>query len=661
MKYLSGIESPTDLKKLAGEELVDLAAEIRHKIISTVSHTGGHLATNLGAVELTIALHYVFNLPQDQIVWDVSHQVYAHKLLTGRRDRFDTIRQHGGLAGFTKRSESEYDHYGAGHASTSISAALGLACARDQAGLDHKVMAIIGDGSMTGGLAFEGLNHAGSAKKDLLVVLNDNTWSISKNVGALSKYLTGIMTDEKFNRLRDEVWELTGRFKRREQIRKTIANLEHSINSLLVPGMLFQKLGFRYFGPIDGHDLPLVIKTLERIKNLSGPLMLHVATVKGKGYEPAENNPGHFHGVGAFDKVTGKPTPSTPGLPSYTKIFGDTMVELGHKDKRVVAITAAMTAGTGLVKFGSEFPERLIDVGIAEGHASCLAGGLAVGGQRPYVVVYSTFMQRAYDQVIHDIALQELPVVYCMDRGGLVGDDGPTHHGVFDLSYMSTAPNLTMAVPRDGNELRAMLHWTIENDPTGPVAIRYPRANTPTAMTDDIPTIEWGCWEHLTEPAPVVALAVGTMVETALQAREILSLKGIDLWVINARFVSPMDMTMLKQVQDKAMTIVTMEENVRRGGFGQAVASHLLESGYAGRFKGFSLPDKFVTHGNRSILLKESGLDAENIAESILALVPKTAQGEPDQGFLKRLVMRRNDRQGSPKKEEPLARAGGDK
>ncbi len=656
MKHLSGIESPADLKKLDGEQMIELAAEIRQKIISTVSHTGGHLATNLGAVELTIALHYVFDLPQDQIVWDVSHQVYAHKLLTGRRDTFDTIRQHGGLAGFTKRTESEYDHYGAGHASTSISAALGLACARDQAGRDHKVMAIIGDGSMTGGLAFEGLNHAGSAKKDLLVVLNDNTWSISKNVGALSKYLTGIMTDEKFNRLRNEVWELTGRFKRREQIRKTIANLEHSINSLLVPGMLFQKLGFRYFGPIDGHDLSLVIKTLERIKNLSGPLMLHVATVKGKGFGPAESNPGQFHGVGAFDKVTGKPAATTPGLPSYTKVFGDAIVELGHKDKRVVAITAAMTAGTGLVKFATEFPDRLIDVGIAEGHANCLAGGLAVGGQRPYIVVYSTFMQRAYDQVIHDIALQKLPVVFCMDRGGLVGDDGPTHHGVFDLSYMATAPGLTLAVPRDGNELRAMLHWTIENDLTGPVAIRYPRANTPTAMADEIQTIDWGTWEELGQPAPVAALAVGTMVDTALRAREILLKKGVDLWVINARFVRPLDLAMLKKVQTECRTIVTIEENIKRGGFGQAIASHLLEAGFSGQFKGLSLPDEFVTHGNRSLLLRDVGLDAEGVANSIMALTSKSA--EDDQGFFKRLVMRKNGRTDAVEKE-PLARASG--
>jgi 1-deoxy-D-xylulose-5-phosphate synthase len=414
MKYLSKIDSPDDLKTLSEEELAELSEEIRREIISAVSHTGGHLATNLGAVELTVALHYVFDSPSDKLIWDVSHQSYAHKLLTGRRDSFHTIRQHGGLSGFTKRSESDCDPFGAGHASTSISAALGFAAARDNAGLDYKVVAIIGDGSLTGGLAFEGMNNAGSSKKDLLVVLNDNTWSISKNVGAISKYLTNIMSDEKFNRLRDEIWEMTGRFKRRDRIRETIAKIEKSVKGLLVPGMLFQNFGFRYFGPIDGHDLPLVIKTLQRLKNLQGPIMLHVATVKGKGYEPAEGDPTRYHGVGRFDKVTGKLARKSSSRPSYTSVFSDTMVELGRKDKRVIAVTAAMATGTGLDKFANEFPERFFDVGIAEAHASCFAAGLAAAGARPYVAVYSTFMQRAYDQIIHDIALQELPVVFCI-------------------------------------------------------------------------------------------------------------------------------------------------------------------------------------------------------------------------------------------------------
>ncbi|MCK4373128.1 MAG: 1-deoxy-D-xylulose-5-phosphate synthase, partial [candidate division Zixibacteria bacterium] len=476
MKYLSKINSSSDVRELSLEQLEGLADDVRQEIISAVADTGGHLATNLGAVEMTLALHHVFDLPTDKLVWDVSHQVYAHKLLTGRREQFHTLRQYGGLAGFTKRAESDCDPYGAGHASTAISAALGIAAARDLAGRDFKVVAIIGDGSLTGGLAFEGLNNAGTSKKDLLVILNDNTWSISKNVGAMSKYLTNIMADEKFNRLRNEIWELTGRFKRRDKIRATISHIETSLKGLLVPGMLFQNLGFRYFGPIDGHDLPLVVKTLQSLKNLGGPIMLHLATKKGKGYDPAEGDPTSYHGIGKFDKVTGKPAKKS-GRPSYTKVFGDTMLELAARDKRVIAITAAMATGTGLDKFAQEYPDRFYDVGIAEGHAGCFAGGLAAEGARPYMAVYSTFMQRAYDQIIHDIALQKLPVVFCMDRAGLVGEDGPTHHGAFDLSFLGPVPNLEVAVPKDGNELRSMLHYTIEHELPGPVAIRYPRAS----------------------------------------------------------------------------------------------------------------------------------------------------------------------------------------
>ncbi|MEW5995021.1 MAG: 1-deoxy-D-xylulose-5-phosphate synthase, partial [Candidatus Zixiibacteriota bacterium] len=492
------------------------------EIISVVSETGGHLATNLGSVDLTVALHHVFDLPKDKLIWDVSNQTYAHKMLTGRRDRMRTLRQYRGLAGYGKRDESEYDHFGAGHASTSISAAIGFAAARDNAGEDHKVVAIIGDGAMTGGLAYEGLNNAGSMKKDLLVILNDNTWSIAKSVGGISRYLTNIMADEKFNKLRDEVWELTGRFKRRDKIRATISDIEDSIKGLLVPGMLFEKLGFRYFGPIDGHDLPLLIKTLQRVKNLHGPILLHVATVKGKGYEPAENDPSKFHGVGKFDKITGKAGRKSPGRPAYTDVFGDTMLELAAKDDRVVAITAAMPDGTGLMKFAEQFPERFFDVGIAEGHAGTFAAGLAAGGARPYVAIYSTFLQRAFDMVAHDVALQNLPVVFCMDRAGLVGNDGPTHHGVFDLTYMSTIPNLTVAAPKDGNELRAMLHYTVDNSFEGAVAIRYPRDSIPTDMQDEIAHIEWGEWKALTPLNDIVLLATGTMVTVGQQAAKIL-------------------------------------------------------------------------------------------------------------------------------------------
>ena len=650
MKFLSKIDSPADTKKLSVEELTELAGEIRQEIISVVSQTGGHLATNLGSVELTIALHYVFDLPSDKLIWDVSNQTYTHKILTGRRDRMRTLRQYKGLAGFAKPEESEYDHFVAGHASTSISAALGFAAARDNAGLDHKVVAIIGDGALTGGLAYEGLNNAGSLKKDLLVILNDNTWSISKNVGAMSRYLTGIMTDEKFNKLRDEIWELTGRFKRRDKIRATISNIENSIKGLLVPGMFFEKLGFRYFGPIDGHDLELLIKTLQRGKNLQGPILLHVATVKGKGYEPAESDPFKYHGIGKFDKVTGEASAKPSNLPSYTKVFGETMVELGARSDRVVAITAAMVAGTGLVEFAEKYPERFFDVGIAEGHAGTFAAGLAAEGARPYLAVYSTFMQRAFDQVIHDIALQNLPVVLCMDRGGLVGDDGPTHHGTFDLSFLPMTPNLTVAVPKDGNELRAMLHYTVDHELSGPVAFRYPRGSIPADMVDEIPRLDWGKWETLTSPGDVVILAVGTMVTNAQQAAEILSSKGITLSIVNARFVKPLDLEMLSKVMDRASFVLTAEENALRGGFGQAVADYLLASGYTGRFKALGIPDRFITHGSRDLLLKEIGLDPSGIAVSIEELVSSSLKHG---SFLKKLIFRKN---GNAKKKAEVGR-----
>lgn len=640
MNFLSKIDSPADVKKLSIDELVELASEIRQEIVSTVSQTGGHLATNLGSVELTIALHHVFDLPADRLIWDVSNQTYTHKLLTGRRERMHTMRQYNGLAGFAKREESEYDHFGAGHASTSISAALGFAAARDNAGLDHKVVAIIGDGALTGGLAYEGLNNAGSLKKDLLVILNDNTWAISKNVGAISKYLTSIMVDEKYNKLRNEIWEMTGRFKRRDKIRETISNIEDSIKGLLVPGMLFEKLGFRYFGPIDGHNLELLIKTLQRVRNLPGPILLHLATIKGKGYEPAESDPFKYHGVGKFDKITGKVTAKPSNRPTYTKVFGDTMVELGAKSERVVAITAAMVAGTGLVDFAEKYPERFFDVGIAEGHAGTFAAGLAAGGAVPYLTIYSTFMQRAFDQVVHDIALQSLPVVVCMDRGGLVGDDGPTHHGTFDLSYLSLVPNLTVAVPKDGNELRAMLHYTVDNKLSGPVALRYPRESIPTDMVDQIQKIEWRKWEALTSLGDIIVLAAGAMVAHAQQAAEILSAKGIDLSIVNARFVKPLDLEMLSKIKETASFILTIEENALRGGFGQAVADYLLADGYTGKFKALGIPDRFITHGSRALLLKEIGLDPGGIAASIERLVAYSHKQTG--GFLHKLIFRKN-------------------
>jgi len=656
MTHLSKINGSEDLKKLSAEELIELAAEVRQEIVSAVSDTGGHLASNLGAVELTIALHHVYNTPADRLIWDVSHQTYAHKLLTGRRDRINTLRQYGGLAGYCKRSESAYDHFGAGHASTSISAALGFAAARDLKKEKNKVVAIIGDGAMTGGLAYEGMNNAGSLKSDLLVILNDNTWSISKNVGSMSKYLTSILTDEKFVKLRNEVWELTGRFKRRDKIRQTIARLENSVKSLLVPGMLFEKLGFKYFGPIDGHDLPLLIKTLKDVRNMSGPVLLHVGTVKGKGYEPAENDATKFHGVGKFDKVTGKSPVSKPAPPSYTEVFGNTMLELAEKNDRVVALTAAMSSGTGLDDFAEKYPARFFDVGIAEGHAGTFAAALAAEGCRPYLTVYSTFMQRAYDQVIHDMAIQNLPVVLCMDRGGLVGNDGPTHHGAFDLAYLSCVPNVTIAAPKDGNELRSMMHHTANHDMKGIIAIRYPRDAVPVEMTDEVEPISWGTWEWLSEPGPLVILAVGSMVHQALQAAEALAEKSIHASVVNARFVKPFDEVILDRILRHSRLVVTVEEGCIRGGFGQAIVAHLAEHNYDGQSLNLGIPDIFVVHGSRGQLLREVGLDSDGIAMSIARYldghpVLKDLRPAADSGILRRFGLRRTN---SPRRKETV-------
>ncbi len=615
MSLLEKIKCSADLKNLDEDELATLAEEIRQDIISAVAHTGGHLASNLGAVELTLALHYCFDIPTDKILWDVGHQSYVHKMLTGRREQLKNLRQYKGISGFPKREESPADPFGAGHASTAISAALGFAAARDNQGQNHKIVAVVGDGALTGGLAYEGLNNAGASRKNMLVVVNDNKMSISKNVGAISKYLTNIMADTRFNKLRNEIWELTGRFKRRDKIRAMVSDIEDSVKGLFVPGYLFDKLGFRYFGPIDGHNLPLLIKTVNQIKDLPGPILLHVITTKGKGYAPAEADASKYHGVGSFDKITGK-SPASTGLPQYTTVFGETMLELAEKNGRVIAITAAMTSGTGLTKFAEKFPERFYDVGIAEAHASCFAAGLAAGGARPFVAIYSTFLQRAYDQIIHDIALQKLPVVFCIDRAGLVGEDGPTHHGCFDISYLSAVPNMTVMTPKDGDELRSMLHLAADTEWHGPVAIRYPRAAIPHPMTNIIEPIEYGKWERLFPPAETVLIAAGTMVDTALKAYH--SLKDErEICIVNARFIKPLDTVMLQDIIENARNIYTLEENAALGGLGQMVAAYLEQNGFKGKFNAFAIPDNFVTHGQRDLLLTDIGLDLESIVEQI--------------------------------------------
>jgi 1-deoxy-D-xylulose-5-phosphate synthase len=615
MGHLEKINSSSDLKGLAEDQLRELAQEIRQEIISIVAQNGGHLASNLGAVELTLALHYCFDIPTDKIIWDVGHQCYAHKILTGRRDKIKTLRQYKGISGFPKREESPADAFGVGHASTSISAALGLATARDAQGENYRIIAVIGDGALTGGLAYEGLNNAGASKKNMLVILNDNKMSISKNVGAISKYLTNIMADQRFNKLRNEIWELTGRFKRRDKIRAMVSDIEDSIKNLFVPGFLFDKLGFRYFGPIDGHDLSLLIKSVNKIKDLTGPIMLHVVTVKGKGYPPAEEDAMRFHGVGSFDKITGK-THQPIGLPSYTAVFGDVMAEIAEKNAKIMAITAAMTAGTGLAKFAEKYPDRFFDVGIAEGHANCFAAGLAAGGARPFVVIYSTFLQRAYDQIIHDISLQNLPVVFCIDRAGLVGEDGPTHHGCFDISYLSAVPNLTLMAPKDGDEFRSMLHAIADEKLDGPCAIRYPRASIPSPMTNVIEKIEWGKWERICGGGDTAIIATGTMVEVALKAYDALKNER-DLAIINARFIKPLDADFLDYCVETYRNVISIEENAALGGLGQMIGGYLASAGYKGKFQAFAIPDRFIPHGDRESLLNEIGLNAETLIDYI--------------------------------------------
>lgn len=625
--WLDQIDSPQDLKEIPVEKLDELAVEIREKIITVVSKNGGHLASNLGAVELTLALHRVFDSPRDKMVWDVGHQSYTHKLITGRKDRFDTLRKYKGLSGFPTWRENEHDILIVGHASTAISSALGIASGRDQKGENFSVIAVIGDGALTGGMAFEGLNNAGASGRNLIVILNDNSMSISKNVGAFSRYLTDLLTDEKYNKLKAEVWDLVGKFKRRDKIRAMVAKVEGSIKGFLVPGIIFEKLGFRYFGPVDGHDIDGLIKTLEQLKTLNGPILLHVLTKKGKGYKYAEEDAPRFHGIGAFDKVTGNSNGKVGGL-TYTEVFGDTLAKLAGRDEKVVAITAAMTLGTGLVKFAETFAERFYDVGIAEQHAATFAAGLASQGLKPVFAVYSTFLQRAFDQTIHDIALQNLSVILAVDRAGLVGADGPTHHGTFDLSYLRQVPNWVIMAPKDGNELKDMLHAAVGWG-KGPVAIRYPRAAIPDGMTDEIAPIEIGTWERLRSGKELAILAVGSMVHPALEASHELEKDGISAEVINARFVKPLDGKMLLSILKKFDKIISVEENVLSGGFGSAVLE-FAEAHDINKvvIKRMGIPDEFIEHGSRGQLLSDLGLDKDGIARKAKKILESTVVSE---------------------------------
>mgnify|MGYP001563572602 FL=1 len=626
MGFLEGINSPRDLKKIKKDQLPGLAEEIRKRIIEVVSEKGGHLAPNLGVVELTIALHYVFDSPKDKLIWDVGHQSYTHKLLTGRRDRFHTLREFNGMSGFPKREESPHDVFNVGHGGTSISAALGIVEARDRNKDDYKVVAIIGDGSISSGLAFEGLNHAGGLKKDLVVILNDNEMSISKNVGAISAYLSRIITGQFYTIVKQETEHLLKNIPRiGGPMLKAAKMAEESLKGMIVPGLLFEELGFRYIGPIDGHRMDHLMITFENIRRLKGPILVHVITKKGKGYPPAEKDPALFHGTPPFIIQTGEPK-SRSSAPSYTKIFGDTLVRLARRDRRIVAITAAMPEGTGLLGFAREFPDRFYDVGMAEQHAVTFAAGLASAGLRPFVAIYSTFLQRAYDQIVHDVCLQGLPVVFCIDRGGIVGEDGSTHHGIFDLAYLRHIPSMTIMAPKDENEFQHMLYTATRTE--SPVAIRYPRGSgAGVNLEEKMIRIQLGRWERLSGGDDLAIFASGSTVYTALEAVKRLQENGISATLLNGRFIKPLDRDLILKTIERTKTVVTVEEHLLDGGFGAAVLELLEKEGVSGsvRVKRIGIPDQFIEHGSQEILRLKYGLDPDGIMKTISGFLREDA------------------------------------
>jgi len=617
--YLDQIKYPSDLRKLPVEQLSLVARDLRDEILVQVGKTGGHLGASLGTVELTLALHYVFDTPGDQIVWDVGHQAYGHKIITGRRDRFHTLRQRGGISGFPKRDESEYDTFGVAHASTAISAALGMATARDIQKEDFKVIAVVGDGALTGGMAFEALNNAGNLEKDMIVILNDNKMSISKNVGALNQYLTRITSGRVYNRLEADVWELLGHIpKLGGTAQKLAGKIKESIKSLVVPGVIFEELGFRYFGPIDGHNVEFLVETLKHVRELKGPILIHAITQKGKGYDFTENDPLCAHGVTQFDKIPGD-RPVAKSLPSFTSIYGDAVLAMAKADPAVVAITAAMPDNTGLTKFAEELPQRFFDVGIAEQHAVTFACGLATRGLKPMVTIYSTFLQRAFDQVIHDVGIQNLPVRFVMDRGGLVGADGPTHHGTFDLSYLRMVPNFVVMAPRDENELRRMVKTMVSYD-DGPIALRFPRGSGLGLEAEkSVEEIPIGRGEVTVEGSDVMFVAIGSMVTVAERAAAMLSEKGVSAGVLNARFVKPLDTDLIDTVLESHPVLITVEENALAGGFGSAVNEYLIKQGYdTSRVSNLGLPDRFIEHGTVAELLADLGLTPEGLVAAAI-------------------------------------------
>jgi 1-deoxy-D-xylulose-5-phosphate synthase len=610
---LETINSPQDIRNIPVEKLPQLAAEVRQRMIEVVSKTGGHLASSLGAVELIIALHYCLKTPEDKIIFDVGHQAYAHKILTGRNKEFSTLRQRGGISGFPSREESEFDPFTTGHSSNAVSLALGLAVARDYSGKNFKVAAVIGDGSLSGGLCFEGLNNAGHMKKDILVVLNTNELSIAPNVGAVSTYLNKIISLPIYNRFHESLETFfQAKVPKGSRILKLANKFEEGLKNLFVPGMFFEEMGFRYFGPFDGNGLHLLIPDLKNILHIKGPRLLHVITKKGKGYPPAETDPIRFHGTGPFEFDTGRTAQKSAGR-SFTDVFGDKLVSLARDDSKIVAVTAAMPEGTGLDKFRDAYPERFFDVGIAEGHAVCFASGLAKAGLKPVVAIYSTFLQRAYDQIIEDVALQDSPVIFAVDRAGIVGEDGLTHQGIFDIAYLVNVPNLTVMAPKDGPEFERMLEFAFSLNK--PVAIRYPRAQCVNPVGEaSKEKIDLGKAEILKEGKDLAIIALGTMVEPALEAAGLLTKEGLSVCVINARFASPVDRKLFMELGGKIKRIFTVEEAVVSGGFGAAV-SEVLDAAVVR----IGLPDEFIPHGKRDLLLRDYGLTAEGLAQKIKA------------------------------------------
>lgn len=620
-RLIETIKDPSDLRRLKLSDLPILSGEIRDEILKTVSATGGHPASSLGAVELTIAIHYAFDTPKDAVLWDVGHQTYAHKLLTGRLNRFNTLRQLGGLSGFPSKDESpQYDIFTCGHSSTSISTALGLVLARDLKNEKNKVVAVIGDASLAGGMAFEALNNAGHMKKDIIIILNDNELSISRSIGALSRYLNRIITNPAYNKIRKDVEKVLIRIPR-FGFRAYLAarRLEEGLKNLLVPGMLFEEMGFRYFGPINGHNIAELVKTFRNIMDLNEPVLIHVITKKGKGYKFAEENPAAFHSTGSFDLKTGQ-KPKTKEDATFTEAFCEKIVELAAKDSRIVGITAAMVDGTGLNRFASLFPDRFFDVGISEGHAVGFSAGLARGGFRPVVSIYSTFLQRGYDQIIHDVCLQNLPVVFCLDRAGLVGEDGPTHHGVFDIAYLRHIPNLILMAPMSPEELKEMLEFALRQD--RPCAIRYPKGS---ALNSPIrQPIALGKSQILKEGKDLAIIAVGGMSGMALEVGAALSKKRISAFVVNARFIKPLDEDVLEKICASLKKIVTIEDGVLEGGFGSAVLEFIERENLKGvRVKRFGLPNRFIEHGKREELFLKYNLTADAICDVIMNEVIK--------------------------------------